>query len=135
MKIAVACESLTTVACHLGRAPLFLIYDTASGRPELVEQRTNPQADCDQQHRPPTRSGHESILAAVDGCAIVVARGMGGRLADDLAARGIKPVLIDDDVPPFRAARLAFDGQGASAAGPCSCDRPEPKAGKDPSAR
>jgi predicted Fe-Mo cluster-binding NifX family protein len=119
MRIAVACESLTTVACHLGRARLFLIYDTVAGKPELVDQRANPQADCDRQDQPPIRSGHESVLALVGDCMLVVARGMGSRIAADLREHGIRPVLLTEDAPPFAAARVALQqGGDARAAEP-----------------
>lgn len=107
MKVAVTCDDEQTVACHLGRAPLFLIYDVNDGKPVLSERRLNQHAG----HSQPCSSSpneahlhhdHADVLAAVSDCAMVVARGMGRRLAADLEARGIRPALLDRNVSPTR---------------------------------
>jgi methionine-gamma-lyase len=127
MKVAVTCDNLTTVACHLGRAPLFLIYDVTDGKPVLKEQRLNQHAGHSQPcsnspNEAHVHHDHSDVLAAVSDCAIVVARGMGRRLAVDLEARGIKPAIIDRDVRPFEAAALAAAGQCLKVGGLCACD-------------
>jgi len=127
MKVAVTCDNLTTVACHLGRAPLFLIYDVTDGKPVLKEQRLNQHAG----HSQPCSSSpneahvhhdHSDVLAVVSDCSMVVARGMGRRLAVDLEARGIKPAIIDRDVRPFEAAALAATGKCLKVGGLCDCE-------------
>jgi methionine-gamma-lyase len=127
MKVAVTCDDEQTVACHLGRAPLFLIYDVTDGKPVLKEQRLNQHAG----HSQPCSSTpnaahvhheHADVLAAVSDCAMVVARGMGRRLAADLEARGITPAILDRDVRPLEAAALAATGQCLKTGGFCGCE-------------
>jgi predicted Fe-Mo cluster-binding NifX family protein len=126
MKIAVACEDLMTVACHLGRAPLFLVYDDAGGKLELVDQRRNEQAnhgeecrhDGEQHH---AHHDHGSILARVGDCGIVISRGMGRRVAADFAARGIRALVVEDNATPLETAALALAGRGVREGGFCGC--------------
>jgi len=127
MRIAVTCDDLTTVACHLGRAPLFLIYDVCDGKPVLKEQRLNKHAGHSQPcsggpERTKSHRDHADVLAAVSDCAMVVARGMGKRLATDLEARGIKAAIIDRDLRPFEAAACAAAGQCLKTGGLCECE-------------
>lgn len=126
MRIAVVCDSLTEVAQHLGRAPLFLIYDAVDGKPVLVEQRNNPMAAhshvCDGPHEEkPGHHSHDRLVAALADCQHVVARGMGRRIAADLEARGIRPAIVDGDVCPFDAAVLALSGKTSGSVGYCNC--------------
>jgi methionine-gamma-lyase len=127
MKVAVTCDDEQTVACHLGRAPLFMIYEVTDGKPVLAERRLNQHAG----HSQPCSSSpneahlhhdHADVLAAVADCAMVVTRGMGRRIAADLEARGIKPALLARDVPPLEAAALAVAGQCLMTGGCCGCD-------------
>jgi methionine-gamma-lyase len=127
MKVAVTCDDEQTVACHLGRAPLFLIYDVADGKPVLKEQRLNHHAGHSQlcsssPNEAHVHHDHADVLAAVSDCAVVVSRGMGRRIAADLEARGIQPAIIDRDVPPLEAATLAAAGQCLKAGGLCECE-------------
>ena len=131
MKVAVTCDDEQTVACHLGRAPLFLIYDIENGKPVLKEQRLRQDAGhhehCGESphqaghHRGEGHHDHAGILSVVADCNMVVSRGMGRRLATDLEARGIQPALLDRDVPPLEAAALAAAGQCLKAGGFCGC--------------
>lgn len=75
-KVAVTCDNEQTVACHLGRAPLFLIHDVADGKPVLAEQRPSQRAG----HSQPCSSSpdeahvhhdHVDVLAAVSDCAMM----------------------------------------------------------------
>ena len=40
--------------------------------------------------------GHDILFQAIHDCDVLLARGMGPRLADDLAARGIKPMVTNE---------------------------------------
>jgi methionine-gamma-lyase len=127
MKVAVTCDDEQTVACHLGRAPLFLIYEVVDGTPVLSERRLNQHAGHSQScsnspNEAHVHHDHSDVLAAVSDCAMVVARGMGRRLAADMEARGITPAIIDRDVRPFEAAALAAAGQCLKSGGFCGCD-------------
>ena len=127
MRVAVACDDPQAVACHLGRAPLFLIYDVTEGKPVLKEQRLNQHAE--HSHACGVSPGeahvhhdHADVLAAVSDCSIVVARGMGRRLVVDLEARGIRPAILDREVPPLDAAALAVAGECLKVGSSCGCD-------------
>jgi predicted Fe-Mo cluster-binding NifX family protein len=127
MKVAVTCDDEQTVACHLGRAPLFLIYEVVDGKPVLSERRLNQHAGHAQtcSSSPNEAHGHHDhadVLSAVSDCAIVVARGMGRRIAADLEARKITPAVIDRDVPPLEAAALAAAGRCLKVGGFCGCN-------------
>ena len=127
MKVAVTCDDEQTVACHLGRAPLFLIYEVTEGKPVLSERRLNQHAGHSQScsnspNEAHLHHDHADVLAAVADCAMVVTRGMGRRIAADLEARGIRPALLDRDVPPLEAAALAVAGQCLKTDGCCGCD-------------
>lgn len=128
MRVAVVCDSLTEVAQHLGRAPLFLVYDAVDGKPVLQEQRDNPLAAhshvCDGPHEEkPGHHSHDRLVGALADCRYVVARGMGRRIADELMARNIKPAVIDRDVSPFDAAALAIAGKATGTVGYSGCGR------------
>jgi predicted Fe-Mo cluster-binding NifX family protein len=116
-----------TVTSHLGRAKMFLIYDVTDGKPVLVEQRPNKHAartgSCSNApKKAKTPRDHADVLAAVSDCTMVVARGMGKTIAEDLAVHGIKPVLIDRDLRPFEAAACAATGQCLKTDGLCDCE-------------
>jgi len=131
MKVAVACDDEQTVACHLGRAPLFLIYDIEDGKPVLKEQRLRQDAGHHEHcGESPHQAGHHpgeghhdhaGILSVVADCNMVVSRGMGRRIAADLEARGIQPAFLDRDVRPLEAATLAAAGLCLKAGGFCGC--------------
>jgi len=126
MRIAVACDSLTDVARHIGRAPFLLVYDEVNGKPVLKEQRVNPQAavgaDCASAPAgTPSKSRHERLIEALSDCTLVVARGIGQRIADELMARDIKPAVVDRDVSPFDAAALAIAGKATGTVGYSGC--------------
>lgn len=126
MRVAVVCDSLTEVAQHLGRAPLFLVYDESDGKPVLKEQRTNPIAahshECDGPHEhKPGHHNHDRLLNALADCRYVIARGMGRRIAADLESRGIKPAIVEGDIGPFDAAALAIAGKATGSVGYCNC--------------
>ena len=127
MRVAVTCDDLMPVTCHLGRARLFLIYDVTDGKPVLVEQRPNNHAARSRRcskapKKVKVHHDHADVLAAVADCAMVVARGMGKSIAEDLAARGIKPALIDRDLRPFEAATCAAAGRCLKDGGLCECE-------------
>jgi predicted Fe-Mo cluster-binding NifX family protein len=127
MRVAVTCDDEQTVASHLGRAPLFLIYEVVDGTPVLSERRLNQHAShaqsCSESpNHAEVRHDHADVLSAVSDCAMVVTRGMGRRIAADLEARGIRPAIIDRDVPPLEAAALAAAGRCLKTGSCCGCD-------------
>lgn len=132
MRVAVTCDDSATVAGHLGRAQLFLIYDVEDGKPVLRERRLRQDVrhheHCgDSPHEAGHHHGdgqhdHAGILSVVADCNMVVSRGMGQRIAFDLEARGIKPAVIGGDMKPEEAAACAAAGQYLKTAGFCGCE-------------
>lgn len=94
--IAVPSDDHVTIAAHFGRAGGFIIYSTNGEIEEVGYRKTlHDQKDhcgCASAERP---SRHESVLDALDECRVVIARGMGVQMYDDLHACGIEVVLTD----------------------------------------
>lgn len=98
MKIAVPSDDQINVASHFGRAQGFLFFtvhndvvESAGYRPSEAIQHT---CECSAAERP---SRHQHMLDALAGCDVVVARGMGAHMYDDLHSCGIDIALTDVD--------------------------------------
>ena len=113
MRVAVATDNGRSLAPHAGRARSFHIYDVDEDMKVIKqEERPNPHRDfVVERHRagltrmghgrglhdtPGHGGGHDILFQAIHDCDVLLARGMGPRLADDLAARGIKPVVTSE---------------------------------------
>jgi predicted Fe-Mo cluster-binding NifX family protein len=105
MKIAVPSDDRATVAAQFGRSRGFLIYETDGKLLEAAGYRsTSLEAEgceCSSAERP---SRHQAMLDALEGCAVVIARGMGAHMYDDLVAWGVEVHLTDVGDAPAAAA-------------------------------
>lgn len=94
MKVAIPSDDRSTIASHFGKAAGFLIYKISDQIAELQGYRTldmSPHAcACGSDERP---SRHERVLDVLAGCKMVIARGMGAPMYDDLVACGIDVAL------------------------------------------
>ncbi len=97
MKIAIASDDEQTIASHFGRTRGFVIVDVDDSQISRQEFRLNTftghaqgleQSDC-------TTDRHRPILTALADCAVVISRGMGRRLYEDLRATGIQAIITD----------------------------------------
>lgn len=103
MTIAIASDDGTHVAQHFGRTRGFVMFSNADGKEETrYVSNTFTQHSQGQKHEAAhTHEGgghqhsHANILRALEGCAIVVAGGMGMRLREDLRSAGIQAILTD----------------------------------------
>jgi len=113
MRVAVATDNGRTLALHAGRARSFHIYDVEEDM-RVIKREERPNPHCDfvlERHRagatgmghrrgfhdtPGHGGGHDILFQAIHDCDVLLARGMGPRLADDLAARGIKPIVTNE---------------------------------------
>lgn len=111
MKIAVPSDDHVNVSSHFGRSPGFLVFEVVGGRIESHTYRPRSACldagatacACDVAKRP---ERHQEILDVLEGCSVVVARGMGTQLYDDLVSCGIDVALTDVD--DARAAAALF---------------------------
>lgn len=117
MRIAVASDDGVSIAGHFGRCAGFVIFDIADQKAIKVEQRQNSgghhhsQGDCAPHDHENANHGHESFLIALQDCQAVICRGMGRRAVADLAAKGISPAIITEDISAHEAAELYAGGR------------------------
>ncbi len=98
MRVAVPSDNQINVASHFGRAKGLLFFTVIDDvvRPEGYVPNGKMEHTCE--CGTVTRSArHQGMLDALAGCDVVVARGMGPHLYDDLHACGIKVALTDVD--------------------------------------
>lgn len=124
MLIAVASKSGTEVDQHFGHAERFLIYDYGSGNPQpLKEVAVEKYCSYDPDH-PFRHAQFDGIIAALNGCKVVVTAMIGGLPKQELKKVGITPIVTSG--PIAAALKLAHDSVcggnckgGKRAAGEC----------------
>jgi predicted Fe-Mo cluster-binding NifX family protein len=124
MLIAVASKSGTEVDQHFGHAERFLIFDYGSGNPEpLKEVKVDKYCSYDPDH-PFRHPQFNAIVAALQGCRVVVTQMIGELPKQELAKVGIVPIVTIG--PIGDALKLAHDSVcegtcqgGKRAAGNC----------------
>jgi predicted Fe-Mo cluster-binding NifX family protein len=122
MRIGVASDDGVAIAGHFGRCAGFEIFDIIDGKAAKVECRLNTNSqhhhqhqhhgdhDCGDHDHHGAAHGHESFLSALHDCEAVICRGMGRRAVMDLAAKGIKPLITQEDVTVAEAVELYAKG-------------------------
>ena len=118
MKIAVASDDGVSIAGHFGRCACFVVYEIADQKATRVELRANSagrhhgQGDCTD-HQSGERVGHdhESFLMALHDCEAVICRGMGRRAIADLTVRGVKPLMVSDEISADEAVERYSQGR------------------------
>ena len=98
MRIAIPSDDGSNLAVHTGRAGGFIIYDIQEGKADKVEYRTNRYTGHatglhGQEHGAGQHHSHNPLLDALSDCQLILAHGMGPRLVNDLASRGIQVVF------------------------------------------
>ena len=99
MRIAFATDDGENVSAHFGRAQYYLMVDVENGgevRRELVH-KSPPEEHVhvpgeEHQHG----KGHGAKFHLVEGCDVLVARGMGQRAYDRLREMGVEPIACDE---------------------------------------
>jgi predicted Fe-Mo cluster-binding NifX family protein len=126
MKIAVPTNDGTSISEHFGRSAAFLIFEAGNGKITSRETRTNgaqhehtPGA-CDHHSADHQAPSHAGILAALDGCDLVICAGMGQGAADALQAQGIK-VVVAAPGPAEQAVTAFLAGQLPASRGSFCC--------------
>jgi predicted Fe-Mo cluster-binding NifX family protein len=114
------------IAGHFGRCGFFVIFEASPAGVVEVERRANANShhhvhgDCGGRDHEGAADGHQSFLAALHDCTVVICRGMGRRAVADLAARGIAPAIVSEDLTARQAAEMYATG-ALKFAGDSSC--------------
>jgi len=98
MKIGIASDDQLNIAQHFGRTKGFVIADIEDGTIQKKAYRENNFSAHAQgavhEHGQHGHS-HTAILEALSDCEVVLARGMGRRIYDDLRSVNIKSMITD----------------------------------------
>ncbi|MCF7827184.1 MAG: iron-molybdenum cofactor biosynthesis protein [Candidatus Marinimicrobia bacterium] len=115
MKIGIASDDQQSIAQHFGRTKGFVITELAEKKVISTEYRENnftahsqpAKHEAHEEHQ----HSHGSILAALKDCDVVIARGMGRRIYDDLRNVNIEAIItdipaVDDAIDAYLAGTL-----------------------------
>ena len=98
MKVAIATDDEINIAEHFGRARGFIIYDVKDAKIRDKQFRVNnftghAQGLHGSGHSP---DRHKVILKALSDCNVVISRGMGQRIYNDLRNAGIQAFIVNE---------------------------------------
>lgn len=128
MKVAIATDDGTHVAAHTGRCQGFAVYEVADGQAARLEYRENTftahaLGQCSGDHAAGSAPGHHShavLVEAISDCCVLVTRGLGPRLVNDLLRVGIDTYVCAADTVADAARQLA-EGRLARVQGSGCC--------------
>ena len=110
MKVGIASNDKLSIAQHFGRTKGFVIAEIEDGKVQSKDYRINDFTHHSQQGGHEHQSGHGhshgSILKALKDCRVVIARGMGKRIYDDLRSAQIESCITD--IPEVDRALTAY---------------------------
>lgn len=120
MKVAIASDDQVHIANHFGRTKGFLVYKIEENRvvkKEYVENNFTGHAQGhhhEHDHQHSHQHSHGGILRALEGCEVVISRGMGHRLLVDLEVAGKKVFIthaenVENAVSQFMVGSLEHD--------------------------
>ncbi len=108
MKIAVVSDEGKTISQHFGRAPLYVVLTIEEGQVIAREIRDKmghgswghehgDQATHDHLHGfgDAAQRRHQSMIAAIADCQVLLVRGMGSGAYEHIKQAGIQPVITD----------------------------------------
>jgi predicted Fe-Mo cluster-binding NifX family protein len=93
MKVAIASDDQKTISHHFGRAAGFVVYEIKDGKAGGSEYRQNigkSKGECG-------TCDHGAMIKNVADCKFVISHGMGQSIYNDLTAKGIIPLVTDED--------------------------------------
>jgi predicted Fe-Mo cluster-binding NifX family protein len=117
MRIAVATDDGISIAGHFGRCSGFIIFETGDNGVTKIEQRANAnshhheQGDCGHHSQENAGHNHDSFVTILHDCKVIICRGMGRKAVVHLAASGITPAIITEDITVLEAAELYSRGK------------------------
>ena len=99
MKIGVASNDQRSIAQHFGRTKGFVIVELVDGNITSRDYRenvfTNHLQQGEHEHQENHGHSHTGILTALKDCDVVIARGMGRRIYEDLRGVNIESLITD----------------------------------------
>ncbi len=102
-KIAVATNDKNLISDHLGRADYFAIYTISADSvldkayiKNIFTPHKKAKAPDGTGHGEPKHE-HNDLIKALQGCQLVLARGIGTRMATDLQAAGIQGYVVVEE--------------------------------------
>jgi len=99
MKIGIASDDKQHISRHFGRSRGFVIADVQENAVRSTSYKMNDFTHHSQHGHGESHGGHnhnhDGILKALESCEVVISRGMGRRIYEDLQAAGIQPVITD----------------------------------------
>ncbi len=93
MKVAIASDDKKTISHHFGRAQGFMVYEIKDGKASFSQYRENvgkSKGECG-------TCDHGAMIKNIADCKFVISHGMGQRIYADLTAKGIIPIVTDED--------------------------------------
>jgi predicted Fe-Mo cluster-binding NifX family protein len=117
MRIAIPTNDGTSISEHFGRSAAFLIFEAENGQIKSREMKTNgaqySHAQGTGDHHSPHNKAHShaGILAALDGCEVVICAGMGQGAAEALKAGGVTQILVTTVGPAEEAVSTYLAGK------------------------
>ena len=128
MKIAVASTETLSLSNHFGRSAFFVVFEVENGEikgKEIKKNNHTPHArgECaGEAHAGGNHGhGHADVISALQGCEAVICGGMGERAAQDLSARGIRPLIVSADCSVDQAVSRYLAGELNTQAPVCCC--------------
>jgi predicted Fe-Mo cluster-binding NifX family protein len=92
MKIAVASDDKTSISEHFGRACGFMVFEIQNDSIISQEYRENIGKSTGECHS----CDHETMIANIKDCAVVISYGMGQRIYADLLKHNIVAIVTDE---------------------------------------
>jgi len=116
MKVAVASSDGTSISRHFGQSACFIVFDVEDGKVTRREVRDNTytahaQGNCQGHEHGDHHHSHSAIVDAFHDCEAILCLGMGWRAAQDMAANGIKPYVLEQECTPESAVTLFVEGR------------------------
>ena len=119
MKIAVASDDGLSISTHFGRSAGFVIFVAENDEIVKSDYRQNTsghhhEGECNHEQgheQPHGQHSHNGFLSSLDGCDVIICRGMGRRAIVDLKANGIAVAITSEPVDVATAAKLYAQGK------------------------
>ncbi len=124
MKIAVASEDGVSISRHFGRSTCYMIFEATEEKIDQLESRP-AVGGCgghghDHDHNQSETHDHNSMVAPIADCAILVCGGIGQAAVEAVAAIGVLPVGAPEGMDAATAVKLAATGTFEKHHG-CNC--------------